>query len=59
MTCLYDTRAVGVVELCGCRKCAIRIKMRTRTYKPSHKKTLNEIRLDRELDLVFERESNK
>jgi hypothetical protein len=57
MACLHDTDG-KLVEECGCRKCAMRIKLSRRTYKPSGKKTLAELRLDRELDLIFEREKN-
>jgi hypothetical protein len=58
MICLRDTEG-KMPEECGCRKCAIRIKLSKRTYKPNSKKTINEIRLDRELDIVFEREQIK
>ena len=58
MICLHETEG-KMVEECGCRKCAIRIKLAKRTYKPSTKKSLDELELDRELDMIFERERTK
>jgi hypothetical protein len=57
LTCLYETSGKDVME-CGCRKCALRIKLSKRIYKPNGKKTLAELRLDRELDAVWEREKD-
>jgi hypothetical protein len=55
--CDYEING-STVEQCGCRKCAIRIKLSKRTYKSNSKKTLAELRLDKELDAVWEREKD-
>jgi hypothetical protein len=55
--CLHETCG-KLPEECGCRKCAMRIKLAKRIYKPSSKKTLQELRLDREMDIAFEREKD-
>lgn len=55
--CYHETEGVTVDE-CACRKCAIRIKLSKRTYKPNSKKRLNELRLDKELDAAWEREKD-
>ena len=57
VACLHETLGKDVAE-CGCRKCAIRIKLSKRTYKPNSKKTLQELRLDKEMDVAFEREKD-